>query len=170
MQKRQWDKVVVKQLLDDKEFMFLCHSSPFHLCWQGHNLPLVFWQCSVYISLWLSASWSVSPAMLGVSVIIVAPTVKDSYWFMLCQFFSHIQYNQSSDSCRIIQVKLHQGLLGFCASSHTNMCLAAWVAIRKHAVGVGRGWEPISFFTAELPWCTSSCVPCPSLVSSPTPP
>lgn len=109
-------------------------------------------------------------AMLGFSVIIVAPTVKDSYWFMLCQFFSHIKYNQSSDSCRIIQVKLHQGLLGFCASSHTNMCLAAWVAIRKHAVGVGRGWEPISFFTAELPWCTSSCVPCPSLVSSPTPP
>lgn len=114
-----------------------------------------------------------------VSVIMVVPTVsefthhlhillRDSYWFMFCQFFSHIQYNQSSNSCRIIPVKLHQGLLEFCASSHTNMCLAAWVAIRKHAVGVGRGWESISFFTAELPWRTPSSVPCPSLASSPT--
>lgn len=50
------------------------------------------------------------------------------------------------------------------------MCLAAWVPIRKHAVGVGRGWEPISFFTAQLPRRASSLVPCPSLISSPIPP
>lgn len=38
--------------------------------------------------------------------------------------------------------------------------------IRKHAVGVGRGWKPISFFTAQPPRCASSLVPCPTLISS----
>lgn len=119
-------------------------------------------------------------AQCCVSLIIGGPNVhkfphhlhiflKDSYWFMFCQVFGHIQYNQSSDSCRIIPLKLHQDFLGFCASSHTNMCLTAWVAIRKHAVGVGRGWESISFFTAELLWPTplQSTIPFAGFFSHP---
>lgn len=58
--------------------------------------------------------------------------------------------------------------LEFCTSSQTNICLTAWVAIRKHLVGVGRGWEPISFFTAQLPQRASSLVPNPPLAPSPT--
>lgn len=50
------------------------------------------------------------------------------------------------------------------------MCLAAWVPIRKHVVVVGRGWEPISFYTAELPRRVSSLVPSPLLTSSLIPP
>ena len=46
------------------------------------------------------------------------------------------------------------------------MCLAAWVPIRKHTMDVGRGWEAISFFTAQLPWCTSLS-PCSSLFCFP---